>query len=436
MLWLVLSVLEILTSSERTTSDTPTRLGALSSRDFRYYWFGYVISVSGQQMLWVAQAWLIYELSGSKLLLGVNGLAQALPAVTLGLFGGAIADKVNMRRLLIVSQVLRMAIMGALAAVAILEVIEVWHIMAVAFLGSAVGSFEDPARQAMFPHLIQRRHLTNAVALNSTIHPGTRIIGPAIAGVILAQVVDSTSSAMIAAGVAFSLTAVGFGMYALLLRMVHLPEVRRSTGKVFDEMASGIRFIWRNGVFGVHIGMMYFGMFFALSLAVLFPVFAKDILEVGPSGLGLLYTSMGAGSFIGAVAATRLTSALGRKRVMVGGFGAMGVFALLFALSGSFPIALVFLGLMGMGSSLFSVAAQSTIQQQLPDEYRGRVMGIWGLTHSAVRPFGEMQLSAVATVASAPFALAVGGGLVAVFAVVVAVPRRLLRGVSSTEVRR
>ena len=399
------------------------------------YWLGYVVSVAGQQMLWVAQAWLIYELSGSTLLLGVNGLAQALPAVALGLFGGAIADKLNLRGLLIVAQLLRVVIMGALAALALTQVLEVWHIMAVAFIGSAIGSFEDPARQAMFPHLIQRKYLTNAIALNSTIHPGTRIIGPAIAGVILTVVISSTSSAMVAAGVVFSLTALGFGVYALLLRVVNVPPIQRSGGKVIDEMAAGIRFIWRNGIFGLLIGMMYFGMFFALSLAVLFPVFAKDVLEVGPSGLGLMYTALGVGSLVGAATASRLNGLMGRQRSLVGGFTAMGIFAALFALSGWLPVSLVLLGLMGMGASLFSVSAQSTIQTLMPDEYRGRIMGIWGLTHSAVRPFGEMQLSGIATLVSAPFALALGGGLVAAFGLGIAMPSRVLRGVRHAQIR-
>ena len=410
--------------------DKGPKWGALRFRDFRRYWLGYVFSVSGQQMQWVAQAWLIYELSGSKLLLGANALAQALPATMLALLGGVVADKVDQRRLLIGVQLLQGALMAVLAALCFTQVVQVWHIMATVSMLAVVGAFQHPAQQAMFPHLVPRQSLTGAVALNSTIHPGTRILGPILAGVVLAEVVDATSSVMVAAGAIFSITAAGFIAYAFFLLFIYMPPVRRSFGKMPQEMVMGLQFIWRNRIFAFLIGMTYFTMFFGLSLSILYPVIAKDILGVGPSGLGLMYAAFGVGSLLGAVGASAAVGLLGRRLVIVGGSAALGVFIVLFAVSTWYPLSLLFLALAGTGSAVYSVAVQSALQLLVPDALRGRVMGIHGMTHSGVRPFGEMQLSGVATLITAPFALLLGGALVVAFALLVAAPSRLLREIA------
>ena len=171
-----------------------SRFSALRHRDFRIYWFGYVISVSGQQMLWMIEPWLIYEISGSKVFLGINALAQAIPATALVLLGGVIADKFDQRKLLIGVQLAYVVLLGTLAALALTEVLKVWHIFAIAFIHSGFGSFETPARQSMFPHLVDREAMPNAVAMNAAIHPGTRIFAPLIGGLILAGVLAVTDS--------------------------------------------------------------------------------------------------------------------------------------------------------------------------------------------------------------------------------------------------
>ena len=142
----------------------PQRFAALRHSDFRLYWIGHVVSVSGQQMLWMLEPWLIYEISGSKAYLGINALAQAIPATALVLLGGVIADKFDQRKLLIGVQVAYIALLSILATLALTELLEVWHIFVIAFIQATVGSFENPARQAMFPHLIPRNAMPNAVA--------------------------------------------------------------------------------------------------------------------------------------------------------------------------------------------------------------------------------------------------------------------------------
>ena len=408
-----------------------TRFSALQHRDFRLYWTGFVISVSGQQMLWVVEGWLIYELSGSKLLLGAHGLAQAVPATILALFGGVIADKVDQRRLLIGVQVIQMLLLTVMAALALTELVAVWHVLATGAALAIMSAFDGPARQSMFPHLVDRASMPNAVAMNAVIHPGTRIVAPPLAGVILAGMVSLTSSPQMAAGAIFIVTALGFGVYALILQRVHLPPIRRSQGRKFmGDLTDGVGFIFRNRILAVLIGMSYYNMFFALSLSILFPVFARDILDVGPSGLGLMYMAMGVGSLIGAIAAARRAAPSQQRGLLVGGSVALGGFTIVFALSTSYLLSLATLFLLGLGASVFNVAAQTNIQMLVANEFRGRVMGVWSMVHTSVRPMGEMQLGAVAAAVSAPFALAFGGVAVVAFSLLVIAPNRLVRHLS------
>lgn len=414
--------------AELATSPNTGPFGALRSRDFRLFWIGYVVAVAGQQVLWMTQGWLIYELTGSKLMLGATAIAQALPATVLTVFGGVVADKVDQRRLLFVALLLQALLLAGLAALCFTQAVEVWHILGVAFVLAAVEAFEQPARQALFPHLVERTSLTSAVGLNSTIHPGTRMFGPLIGGIVLAQVMDASSSAMTAAGATFSVAALGFATYGACLGFVHVPPiVRARAGSVWASMREGLQFIWRNRTLGLLIGATYFNMFFGMSMSVLYPVFAKDILGVGPSGLGLLYTAQGIGSLLGGLLVVTWASSVRPGLVMVAGSLCLGLFMVLFALSRWYPLSLLFLGLSAAGSSLFSVAVQTSLQLLVPDTFRGRVMGIWGMVHSAVRSLGEMQLAGLAAIASASLALLFGGAMVIGFAVVFTASNRLVR---------
>ena len=396
---------------------TPARFRALRHRDFRLYWIGFVVSISGQQMLWMVQPWLIYEISGSKVYLGVNALAQAVPATVLVLLGGVIADKFDQRKLLIGMQAAYIVLLGALAALALTEFLVVWHIFVISFLHSAVSSFENPARQSMFPHLVDRDAMPNAVAMNSSVHPATRILAPGLGGLILAGALAVTDSARIAGGTVMLLALGGVAVYALMLMRVHMPPVKRSRGgTLLSDMAEGGRFIWRNRIFAHLIGVAYYNMFFGISLGVLFPVVAKDILDVGPFWLGMMHTATGVGSVAGVVVAAVLAHPRHQHRLLVAGSVTLGVSMVLFAMSTIYFLSLGLLFALGTGASALNVAVQANLQMMVPNDFRGRVMGIWSIVHTSVRSMGEIQLSSIAAVVSAPFALALSGGMVVVFA--------------------
>jgi MFS family permease len=404
-------------------------VGALAFRDFRLYWVGYVIEVIGSQMLWVTQGWLLYEISGSPLALGVAGLARAAPATILTFFGGAVADKVDQRRLLIRTQVLQMALLVLLAALSATGQIQIWQILFIVSAAAGVQAFENPARQAMFPHLLQRQYLMDAVSLNAAVHPGARMVGPAIGGILLGLVVNLTSSVYVGASALFSLSALGYAVNVVLLYQVRLRAIVKSgpSTSVAKDMLMGLKFVFNTPIFALLIGMTYFINFFAWSFQSLFPIFAKDVLGVGTEGLGLMYAILGAGSLFGATVAASLKDFHRRGWLIIGGAWFEGIILTLFAFSPWFAISVGLLFFAGLGQSIFNVTAQGTLQYLVPDEFRGRVMGLWGMTHTSVQPLGQLEMGLIASAASAPVAVIIGGVAVVGFALLAALPNRRIR---------
>ncbi len=393
------------------------RFSALRYRDFRLFWVGFVIAVSGQQMQWMIEGWLIYQLSGSAVLLGVNGVAQMLPSTALTLFGGALADKFDQRKLLITVQVLFIMALGTLSGLGIAGMLTAWHVIAGGFVLSAIGSFEGPARQAMFPHLVQRESMPSAVGLNAMIHPATRVGSPVVGGLVSEFVFDTSGSASVAGGVVFAITAAAVAVYAALLWRVHLPPIVRARGRsVLGDMAAALGYIRREKVFLFLIGTAYWNMAFGVALAVLFPIFAKDILGVGPEGLGYMWGAMGIGSVAGVFVASTFTSPHQQRALLTSGAVTMGVFMVAFGLSEWYWVSLVLLFAYGTGASMLNVAVQTNLQMLVANEFRGRVMGIWSMVHTSVRPMGELQFAGVAAAATAPIAAITGAVAVLAFA--------------------
>ncbi len=385
------------------------RFSALQHRDFRIFWFGYVISVSGQQMLWMLEPWLVYEMTGSKLHLGIFALAQAIPATALVLVGGVIADKFDQRKLLIIVQIGNIVLLGLLAVLALIEVLEIWHVFAIAFLHSAVGSFENPARQSMFPHLVSRASMPNAIGLNSAIHPGTRVGAPVVGGIVLTLMMNITGSPRIAAGTVLLITVAGIAVYTFMLMKIHLPPIKRAyAGSMLKSMTEGARFIWQQRIFAFLIGFAWYTMFFGISFTILLPVIAKDILHVGPGLLGTMWAAQGIGSMAGVILSSHYARPEQQRRSLIFAPILLGGSMIALALVPVYWVSLVIFFLVGTGASAGNVAVQQNLQMLVPTELRGRVMGVWSIVHTSIRPMGEMQFSAIA-VLSAPAALIVSG---------------------------
>jgi len=370
---------------------------ALRSRGFRLYWFGHLSAVSGHQILILAQGWLIWELTESEFLLGALGLVAAVPAVLLTLFGGAVADKVELRRLLMARQFVSGTALFVLATLVVTGRIEVWHLFALAFLFGIIQAFDHPARQALFPNLLDRSHLMNAVSLNSMIWPGTRIFGPALAGIVIDRVAALTGAPLMGAGAAFYMACAGFMAFGLLLLPVKMPPIERMQGgNVLRNIMGGLSFIWTHKMFRSLVAMNYLDILLLASHITLLPVFASAIFHGDASMLASLYVVSGLGSLFGALVAANLGYFRKRGWLIIIGATVQALFLMLFALFGSYQLALVLLPLAGIGLSLFMVGTQTTVQTLVPDEFRGRVMAIWGMNYSVVYPLGQLQMGALA----------------------------------------
>ena len=389
---------------------------------FRVFWYGMLASISGFQMLRFGQFWLIFQITESPLALGYVGLANGVPAVLLNLFGGVAADKVDQRRLIMVAQSIIAVLVFVLATLTLLDVIKVWHILTMAFLAGAVEAFDQPARRALFPHLIDRKDMMSAVAMISAIWPGTRIMAPAVAGLIIAWAGTATT---------FYISSAGFLTMAVVVYGLKVPKVasRPSTSTIHD-LREGLGFVGKNSMFSHLIGMTFFSSFFGMAYIPLMPLFAVEILKVGAAGQGWLMGLGGAGSLLTTIWFAAKGGNVSRSLLIIGGGIMSGISVVTFALAsvwiGSFFLALTLMFLVGVFNTMQNTALQASMQMLVPDHIRGRVMGIYGMTYN-IRPLGGMQAGALAALITAPFAIAVGGLAVTIFAIGSALASRNIR---------
>lgn len=363
-------------------------------------------------MFRVAQSWLVYELTGSPLYLGYALAANAIPGIIFNLVGGVFADRLDKRALILFTQGGTGLLILALALLAVFGVVEVWHILVIAFLTGAVEAFDNPARQALYPHLIDRSVMTSAVALNSSIWQGTRIVAPAIAGFLID---------LINTGTALFVSAVGFFIMAVVMIFLRIPPIPQGApANPARALWEGMTFIGRNGVFAFLIGMTFFNSFFGMAYVLLMPVFAVDVLEVGARGQGFLLGVGGVGSLLTTIWLGARGGFQRRGLAIVGGAIAFGLGVIAFGVTshflGWYALALALMVVVGCSNSIYMISIQSSLQLLVPDSVRGRVMGFYSMTWS-IMPLGGLQAGALANVSwiGAPFAVAIGGAAVVLF---------------------
>ena len=387
---------------------------ALQHRDFRLYWFGNFASVIGQQMAIVVQAWLIFDLTGSALQLGMLGLARAAPAVFLGLLGGIIADKVSQRRLLMITISINGCVYALFATLTYTQNIEVWHVLALVFAIGAVQAFQQASRQAIFPSLIDHQHMSSAVGLNSAIHPAARIFFPVVAGLLI----DHLGVPMQGAGVVLYAVSLATFFYGFMVFRTRPREIQRAEGASgFENLKDGIKYVRNHRIFSLIIGTSLTNAFFAGSHIILVPLFAEDLLgEASGSGIGYIYAAGGIGGLTGAIAGGSLGAARSKGRILLGSALAFGGGVIVFALSPWYALLLAMEWISAAGNEMFTVVGQSILHSEVPNEYRGRVMGIWGMTYTLAQPMGSMQVGFLASGIGAPVAVVIGGTIACLIA--------------------
>ncbi|MCL5026231.1 MAG: MFS transporter [Chloroflexi bacterium] len=396
--------------------------GALQHYNYRLYWTGLLVSVIGWQVQNLALGWLVLRLTDSPFWLGMVAFASAVPTIALSLLGGVVADRVDKRRLLMLTQMSAATLATLLATLTATDVVGLLAILGIAVAAGIVVAFDQPARLALVPYLVSRGDLMNAIALTSAAWQVSRIIGPAIAGILVGLAGEA---------LCFYITAVGFTVLALAFYSLKLDPTSKDvhTGGMWTDLAQGTRYVKDNPLFATLIITTLLNSVFGMSYFYMMPVFARDVLQVGSTGLGFLVGASGLGALLGTLVTASLGSFRRRGWLLLGGAAAFGIALVLFAASGSYALSLGLLGAAGLFNSLYMTTANTILQSRVPDVLRGRVMSIYSLTWSMM-PLGGMVSGTIATFAGAPLAVGLGGAIVTCFALAVAVFSHHTREVS------
>jgi MFS family permease len=377
-------------------------LRSLRHRNYRLFFGGQLISLIGTWIQNVAQSWLVYRLTGSEVLLGLVGFAGLIPIFLLAPFGGAIADRADRRRVLIATQAASLLAALVLALLTLLGAVTVWHVVGTAVALGIVNAVDIPTRQAFVPSLVGQEDLVNAIALNSTMFNGARIVGPAVAGVVVAAVGEGWCFA--ANAVSFLAVIVGLVLVAV---PAHVPD--RRTVSTMAQIAEGFRFAWDNVPIRVLLFLLGIVSLTGMPYMVLMPVFADRILHGGARSLGLLMAASGCGALGGAVllASRRDIRGLGLWIALAAaGFGAS---LILFSLSRTLWLSIGLLVPAGFTMIVQMASSNTLVQSMVPDKLRGRVMSVYSMMFLGMAPFGSLLAGALAQHVGAPTTVAAGG---------------------------
>jgi MFS family permease len=384
---------------------------ALRHRNFRFFFFGQLISVTGTWMQTLAQAWLMVTLVGPNqaiVYLGLLGAVQFLPVLVLGLFGGIIADIWPKRMTLIGTQTTAGLLALVLGGLVYFHLVAVWHVFVLGFLLGLVNTVDMPARQSFVVEMVGGDDVANAVALNSAVFNSARIIGPAIAGVLIGLL--GTALCFILNGLSYGAVVIGLlAMRDSELRPAARLAMPKSLTAVRTNLGEGLRYVWNTPVVMLAIAVIGFVSTFGMNFNVVLPVMAASVLNVGPNGFGVLYASMGAGALVAAVSVAMLQRP--RLRVLIGGGVVLGVAEFVLAATNSYPIALVAVFFAGVGAIATSVSANSLIQITVPGPLRGRVMSVYTTVFSGSTPIGNGLTGGVGGLWGTPAALVMNGAI-------------------------
>lgn len=390
--------------SRRRRSRLPQGLAAFKHRNYRLFWFGQLISVTGTWMQTLAQSWLVLSLTSSALLLGLVSVFQFAPVLLFGMFAGVLADRLPKRNLLVVTQVIAMVLATILAVLVATERVELWHVYALALGLGINNAFDMPARQAFVAEMVGKEDLPNAIALNSSLFNAARIVGPALAGLLLAT---------LGAAFCFGINAASYlAVVAGLLMMRITPRPTASRGRGVAQLREGLSYVRRTPEILRPVLLVGLVATFGMNFNIWIPLLAKQDFAGGAGSFGLLMASSGVGSLVGALGLAFVVRSVQRWMVFAAA-AALGVFNLALALSGAesvpVPLAMVVLAFVGLSSTTMMAMANTTVQTASPDELRGRIMSVYMTVFAGTAPFGAVIAGLVANRFGAPTSVAVGG---------------------------
>ncbi len=403
-----------LQASRQTRWQTAVR--ALRHRNFQLFFSGQLISLIGTWMQTVAQSWLVYRMTGSGLLLGSVGFASQIPVFLFAPLGGIVADRTNRKHVVIATQVASMVLAFALAALTLTHYVQVWHIFVLAALLGVVNAFDIPGRQSFLVDMVGKEDLMNAIALNSSMFNGARVIGPAVAGVLVARLGE---------GWCFFANAVSYiaVIAGLLMMNVHAPARVSAKASPWEHIRQGFEFV--AGTAPIRALLLLLGVVSVTGMpyVVLMPIFADKILHQGGQGLaslirahdlgavrlGILMGAAGVGALLGALTLAVRSGVKGLGTWVTVCCGGFGVSLMLFALSRSFWLSVFLLLPVGYFIMLQMASSNTLIQVMVPDELRGRVMAVYSMMFMGMAPVGALLGGALSDRIGAPLTVAIGG---------------------------
>lgn len=383
-----------------------TRFRSLQHRNFQLFFAGQLVSLIGTWMQSTAQLWLVYRLTKSAALLGVFGFANQIPILLLAWLGGYVGDRYNRHRGVILTQTAAMILAFILAALTITGVVQVWEVIAIAFLVGVVNAFDVPIRQAFLVHMVGKEDLPNAIALNSSIFNGARVVGPAIAGFAIAWVGE---------GWCFFLNGASFlaVIGALLaMRMAH-SEPAAQEGSALKHLADGYRFAIRDLPVRSALLLLSVLSLLGLQYSVFLPIFATDILRGGARTMGFLMSSAGVGALLGALHFAARTSYKGLARWIAGTAALCSAGLIVFSQSRLFWLSVAVLFFVGFSATVQMAATNTIVQRRVPDDLRSRVMAVYATMFMGIQPVGALLAGGVAKHIGAPLTLGIFGAILA-----------------------
>ncbi len=385
---------------------------SLRHRDFRYLWFAQLFTTAAMWIQMLTTGWMVYDMTGSALLLGAVSGLRAIPSLITSPIAGVVTDRMDRRVLMMITQVIMLVAVLAMAALILTDVIAVWHVFTFSLVSGIVWTFNTPSRQSLVPNLVPKEDLLNAYSLNAAAFQSMAIAGPAIGGFMIAWFGTGGNFLMQAAAILGVI-----GMVWIMRVPPRTAPLRKASMR--EDLAEGLKYV-RNDkvVFGlVLIGII--PAFLSMPLRSLMPIFAIDILDVGSVGLGILMSASGAGALAGAITLASLGSLQRKGMFMLGAIVLTGTTMVVFSLSHWLALSLVFMLFLGLGEMTYWSMNNTILQTVVKDELRGRVMSIYML-NQGMAPLGTLVAGALAAAIGAPIVIVLMGATTVAFALAAA----------------
>lgn len=378
----------------------PPGLAPLGHRNYALYWVGQLVSMSGTWIELTATSWLLYQLTDSPFLLGLNGVFRAGPIFAFALIGGTVADRVERRRLLLITQSASVVTSLVLGALVVTGHVVFWHVYAISLINATIAAFDAPGRQSLFPMLVPRGQLQNAITLNAMLFQTGQLVGPAVAGVLIARV-----------GIAapFFVNAISYFAIIGALLAMRIPPIASHgpRGSIRAELVGGLRYVRASAILPLVLAIEATLSMFGHNQALI-TIFARDILGAGPEGLGLLLSSIGAGAMAGMVLLVLVGDIRRKGAFMLASGGLYALTLLSFAWSRSFPLSVAVLAGLGFADATWGTMRNAIAQLAAEDAYRGRVMSLIVMVSRGLTSASQLETGVATALLGAPGAATVG----------------------------